>query len=105
MNTQQPLQQIQIQREREAHYPNSKLTRQWASPADGKPAKRGQLTLNAKTPCMKTAYDRHHRAQRRLRIDCTTLDFNPSRPNGKNTRIAYPRIQVSAFSLNKLYLI
>ncbi|MBT3482010.1 MAG: hypothetical protein HN457_11340 [Opitutales bacterium] len=51
MNTQQPLQQIQIQREREAHYPNSKLTRQWASPADGKPAKRGQLTLNAKTPC------------------------------------------------------
>ena len=51
MNTQQPLQQIQIQREREAHYPNSKLTRQWASPADGKPSKRGQLTLNAKTPC------------------------------------------------------
>jgi len=51
MNTHQALQQIQIQREREARDPHSQITRKWASPVEGKSTKRRQLTLNAKSPC------------------------------------------------------
>ena len=51
MNVHKALQQIQTQRDREALHPESKVTRKWASPIEGKATKRRKLTLNSKTPC------------------------------------------------------